>query len=622
MLKSLFLSSVALTALSLPAFAQDNAQTVPENIVVTATRIATPEDQVASSVTVVTAADIETRQYQSLPDVLRDVPGLDIVQTGGEGGQTSIFTRGTNSNHTKILVDGIDVADPSTPTNVFDFGKYNAADIGRVEVLRGPGSGLYGSDAIGGVINVITKDGEGPLTATAHLEGGSFDTFNQDATASGSSDQFHYRVTVSHDHAGDTPVTPSSLLLPGEKANGDYYDNVSGSAKFGYDVTDYFNLGLVGRASNVLEKITGDGFSLVTFTGLPSPTQSRIGVVQYDGRATAHLMLGLLDQTLGVAYSSSVTSDADPNNGNSRNTGSRVKLDWQGNVALTSDETLVLGAETARDAISQPLSAGITTNAGYAELQSALGDFNNSASIRYDDNSRFGDKFTYRLAPVYKIEATGTRLKASIGSGFKAPSLEDLFGPFGHNPNLKPETSTGYDVGLDQKLGADFSGGVTWYHNDISNLVESGPPPTFAPINIGKARTQGVEANLQWVPMETLKLRLDYTYTEAEDAVAHTALLRRPKNKFSGDILWQALPDLSADVTLLYSGSSADIGRESFLPLTLPSYVTANLSVNYAISDMFTLYGRADNLFDERYQNPSGFLQPGLAFYAGIKATL
>ncbi|HWY61566.1 MAG TPA: TonB-dependent receptor [Rhizomicrobium sp.] len=615
MLKFILLTTAAIAAVS-PAFAEDNS----ENVIVTATRIATPQSQIASSVSVVTAADIESRQQVSLPDVLRDVPGLNIVQTGGEGGQTSIFSRGTNSNHTKILVDGIDVADPSTPTNVFDFGKLNAADIARVEVLRGPGSGLYGSDAIGGVINVITKAGEGPLAATAHLEGGSFDTFNQDATAGGSDDGFHYRFTLAHQHAGDTPVTPSSLLLPGEKANGDFYDSVSGSTKLGYDVTDYFNLGFVGRASNILEKITGDGFNFKTFTGFPSPTQSRIAAVQYDARGTAHLVLGLLDQTIGLAYSSSATANADPNNGNSRNSGARVKLDWQGNIALANDETLVLGAETARDAIHLPLSAGITTNAGYAELQSALGDFDNSVSVRYDDNSRFGNKVTWRLAPVYKVG--GTRLKASIGSGFKAPSLEDLFGPFGHNPNLKPETSIGYDMGLDQQLGTDFSGGVTWFHNDIRNLIESGPPPSFAPVNVGKARTQGVEAYLAWAPMDTLKLRADYTYTEAADAVFHTPLLRRPKNKLSGDIAWQAWPGLSADLTVLYVGSTADIGRENFLPLKLPSYVTANISVNYALTDMFSLYGRADNLFDERYQNPSGFRQPGLAFYAGVKANL
>lgn len=615
-MKSLLCGCIAIAAICAPAFAQDN----PETIIITATRTPTPQDRIASSVTLVTAADIEAKQEISLPDVLRDVPGLDVVETGGEGGEVSIFTRGTNSNHTKILLDGIDMADPSTPTNVFDVGKLDTADIARVEVLRGPGSGLYGSDAIGGVINVITKDGEGPFTATGRLEGGSFDSFNQDAGVSGSSDQFHYRLTLSHQHEGDTPITPPSLLLPGEKANGDYYDAVTASTKLGYDLTDYLNLGLVARADSGLEKITGDGFNFATFTAFPSPTQTRIALVEYDGRITAHLVLGILDQTLGLAESASVTAIADPNNGNSRNAGTRTKLDWQGNITLLDGELLVLGAETARDAISEPISDGITTNAGFAELQTTLGDFNNSASIRYDDNSRFGGKFTFRLAPSFALG--GTRLKASIGSGFKAPSLEDLFGPFGHNPNLKPETSLGYDLGFDQQLLGGFSGGLTWFHNDISNLIESGPPPSFAPINIGKARTQGVEAYLSWAPADTLKLRADYTYTEAEDMALKTALLRRPKNKLSLDAFWQAWPSLSADFTLLYAGSSADIGREDFAPTTLPSYVTANLAINYALSDMFTLYGRADNLFDERYQNPAGFLQPRQAFYAGIKASI
>jgi vitamin B12 transporter len=618
MLKSILLATVALAAVSPSlAYADDT-----ENVIVTATRIATPQEQVASSVTVIDAARIESQQFKSLPDVLQDVPGLDIVRTGGQGGQTSVFTRGANSNHTKILVDGIDVSDPSTPNNSFDLGKLNAADIGRVEVLRGPGSGLYGSDAIGGVINVITKSGDGPLTLMGHVEGGSFDTFNQDVTASGSQDRFHYRVTVAHNHAGNTPVTPAAILLPGEKANGDYYDNISGSAKLGFDVTDYFDIGLVARTSDVLEKITGDGFSLVTFTGFPSPTQSRIAVLDNEGRVTAHLVLGSFDQTLGFAFTSAVTSDNDPNNGKSRNSGSRAKLDWQGNWSVTDGETVVLGAETARDAIHLPLSAGITINAGYAELQSALGALSNSASIRIDDNSRFGSKVTGRIAPSYRIEQTGTRLKASFGNGFKAPSLEDLFGPFGHNPNLKPETSVGYDVGFDQQLGSDVSGGATWYHNDIKNLIESGPPPTFAPINIGKARTQGVEAYLAWTPIDVLKLRADYTYTEARDTTLNSRLLRRPANKLSGDAAWQVLPQLSVDATVRYVSGALDVGRESFLPVKDQNYVTADLSASYAISDMFTLYGRADNLFNESIQNPNGFLQPGQGFYAGIKATL
>ena len=167
-----FLSGFAAAA---HADLEDRADT----IVVTATRIPTPEEQVASSITVVTADDISSRQLQTLPDVLKQVPGVSLIQTGGPGGQTSVFMRGTNSNHTKVLIDGIDVSDPSNSGGAFDFAHSLTQDVQKVEILRGPQSGLYGSDAIGGVINIITKSGSGPAQINAAAEGGSFDTFNQ-----------------------------------------------------------------------------------------------------------------------------------------------------------------------------------------------------------------------------------------------------------------------------------------------------------------------------------------------------------------------------------------------------------------------------------------------------------
>jgi len=208
----IFLYSTTAIVLALaPAARADD-----ETLIVTATRTPTAASQLGSSVDIVTAADIEARQLRSLPDILNTMPGLNVVRTGGEGGQTSIFTRGTNSNHTKVLLDGIDISDPSTPAGAVDLGRVLAADVAKVEVLRGPSSGLYGSDAIGGVVNIVTKAGEGPLSATASLEGGSFDTFNQTADISGSDSGFHYRATIQHLHAGATPVTPPHLLPPGQ----------------------------------------------------------------------------------------------------------------------------------------------------------------------------------------------------------------------------------------------------------------------------------------------------------------------------------------------------------------------------------------------------------------------
>ena len=181
----------SLLALCTPATrAQDATSPADEllpRVIVSATRVPTPENEVASSVTLITAADIDAQQARTLPDILQTVPGLNVVQTGGSGGATSVFIRGTNSNHVKILVDGIDVSDPSTPTDTFDLQHLLLADIDRIEVLRGPQSGLYGSDAIGGAIYIVTKTGSGPLNATASLEGGSFGTFNQAASVSGAS---------------------------------------------------------------------------------------------------------------------------------------------------------------------------------------------------------------------------------------------------------------------------------------------------------------------------------------------------------------------------------------------------------------------------------------------------
>jgi vitamin B12 transporter len=196
-------------------------------VIVSATRLPTPEDEVASSVTLITAADIEAEQARTLPDILQQVPGLNIVQTGGIGGQTSLFMRGTNSNHVKIYVDGIDVANPSTPTDTFDLAHLQLADVERIEVLRGPQSGLYGSDAIGGAISIVTKPGAGPAQLVGSLEGGSFGTFNQTASLSGSSTGFNYVVNADHLRSTDTPVTPLDLLAPGEQRNPDSYDNKS-----------------------------------------------------------------------------------------------------------------------------------------------------------------------------------------------------------------------------------------------------------------------------------------------------------------------------------------------------------------------------------------------------------
>jgi vitamin B12 transporter len=598
----------------------------PETVVVTATRLPTPELQVGSSITVVSADDIASRKIQTLPDLLKQVPGLNVVQTGGPGGQTSVFMRGTNSNHTKVLVDGIDVSDPSNSGGAFDFGQFLTQDIQKVEILRGPQSGLYGSDAIGGVINIITKSGSGPAQFNAGVEAGSFDTFNQTGGVSGSLEQFHYAANLEHFHSGKTPVTPLDLLAPGEQRIDDYYDNVTASTKLGFDVTENFDLGLVARYTDTHLRLTGENFN--NFPATPDSAQSANNTLQTYTRATAHVLSfgGTLEQTLGAAYSSIRSSDFSPEAPRSDAFGERVKFDWQGNIKLAANEKLVLGVEHQRDEITAPISASTKIDSGYAELQSGFGDrLFDTVAVRYDNNDRFGGKVTYRFAPAYLITETGTKLKASIGTGFKAPTLNQLFQSFPDfnffaNPNLKPETSLGWDVGFEQAVSVDtVRFGVTYFHNNIKNLIADSADFT-TDINVGRAVTQGVESFVSYEPLRTLAFRLDYTYTQATDDIAHEELLRRPKHKGSLNTAWQATSRLSLSATLLSVSSWVDGNRDfSIQRLNAAGYTTVDLAAGYDVTSHLNVYVRISNLLDRHYENPTGFLQPSIGAFAGIK---
>lgn len=599
-----------------------------QSVVVTATRIPTPEIEVASSVTIVTDEDIAVRQIRTLPDVLKEVPGLNVVQTGGPGGQTSVFMRGTNSNHTKVFIDGIDVADPSSSTSSFDFGQLLTQDIQRVEILRGPQSGLYGSDAVGGVINVITKSGSGPARFTASVEGGSFDTFNQTAGLSGSLDQFHYAANFQHLHSGSTPVTPSDYLQPGQARINDYYDNQTGSTKLGFDVTDTFDLGLVARYTDSHLRLTGDDFNF--FPSIPDTAQSDFHTKQYYLRTTAHLLSfgGAFDQTLGAAYSNIKSYDFSPDGpSETDNFGARVKFDWQGIVTLAATQKLVLGAEHQRDSITTPVSASTSIDSGYAELQSSFwGSLYDTLSVRYDDNDRFGSKVTYRIAPEYLLGDSGTKLKASLGTGFKAPTLTEMFQSFPAfdffaNPNLRPETDLGWDAGFEQALlGNKLRLGMTYFHINIKNLIAANPDGTMD-VNVGRAATDGVESFIAYQPLKSLTLRLDYTFTQATDEIAHLTLLRRPKNKESLLTAWQASNRLQLSATVLSVSSWVDGNRDFSIPrLNASPYTTVDVAGNYSLTQNWALTARITNLLNRHYQNPDAFDQPTIGAFAGINA--
>jgi vitamin B12 transporter len=601
-----------------------------EPVVITATRTPTALDQIASSITLITAADIADHQWRTLPDALNDAPGLNVVQAGGPGGQTSVFIRGANSNHTKVLIDGIDVNDPST--GLFDFGQTLTADLARVEILRGPESSLYGSDALGGVINIITREGEGPARLTATLEGGSFRTLNETGGVSGSQGPFSYAADIAHVYVGESQVTPVGLLAPGEARIANVYDNVTASTKLGYALSGDANLHLVVRYVEGDLRFTSDNFNV--YPSIPDSAQSEQSSRDLFARGEARFALagGALQNILGLGYTdySATTISPDAGVGASLAAGNRLKVDYQGTLALGRRDTLVFGAEYDEDRLlASPIDASDGYRAGYLEWQSRpAAGLSLAASVRYDDDDRAGGKATWRLAPTYVIAATGTQVKATYGTGFKVPTLTQLFVSypafdFYANPNLTPETSEGYDAGFEQPLAQGrLRFGATWFHSVIRNLIDDNADFTSY-ANVGRATTYGVESFVSAVLSPRLSARADYTYTVARDDIANAPLLRRPKTKSSLTGSWRPTGRLTLSGSLLYVGAWADVTRDVLVYQTMASpYATVDLAGAYDLGHGITLFARIDNLLDRRFQNPVGFDHPGIGAFGGVKVGL
>lgn len=603
------------------------------DVAVSPTGVTESVDKIASSVTVITSKEIEAQQRRTLPDVLRSVPGLNIVQTGGPGGQTSVFMRGTNSNHVKVLIDGIDVSDPSNPNRSYDFAHMLANDIDRVEVLRGPQSGLYGADALGGVIVIYTKKGEGPPKATGMVEGGSFGTFNQAASVRGSTGNFNYSFNVSHFSANDIPVTPPNPAPPGGRRFGNQYENWSYSTKLGVDVTNDFALNFVARYVDTSLDFTNDSFDFATFTSLPRDYQSRTETGQFwtRGEAVWQAFDDRVTSYFGINYAD-LQNDQFAGPGPAQtafNDGERVKFDWRTVAEISKAYTVIVGAEHQEERLvtSSPLTAEEWNRGAFAELQSE--PFNNFflvSNVRYDDNENFGGHTTWRVAPAYVFDATDTKIKGSLGTAFKAPTLSQRFQDFPPsffgNPNLRPEESFGYDVGFEQAV---FDGraqfGAVYFDNDITDLIVSNS--TFTSVeNVGKAKTNGVEAFASADLADNIRVRVDYTYTEATNEITNTRLLRRPRNKAAVSAGWTPFEPLLLTGSIIFIDETLDVDRSTFVQgITLPSFTIVNVAADYKLNETMNLFGRIDNLFDEDYENPDGFLGTGFAAYAGIRFT-
>jgi vitamin B12 transporter len=545
-----------------------------------------------------------------------------------------VFLRGTESDHTKVYIDGIDVSDPSSGGRTFDFGQLLTSDIDRIEVLRGPQSGLYGADALGGVIVIYTKTGEGPPQATGMIEGGSFGTFNQSASLSGSTNKFDYAFNVAHYRADSIPVTPPEILLPGTRAFDNSYDNLTLSTKLGYAVTSNLKLNGVLRYTQSDLDLTTDSFDLATETSRPNNYQSDQSNEQLftRGEAVWTGWGGAVQSFVGVNYSFTGLDLVDPGNplNSSLSDGDRIKSDWRTIFNVAPGWALTTGADYQNETLATNGVNAEEWNGGvYSQLTGELiRNLYLAGNLRYDENENFGSVTTWRFAPAFVIETSGTTLKGSVGKAFKAPSLFDRFVDFPAfgffaNPDLKPEENIGYDLGFEQDLNqARIRFGATYFNNDLTNLIEFvSDPETFTStvLNVGKARTSGVEAFVAANISNDIRLRADYTFTDAINEVTGEALPRRARNKVTVTAEWTPIEPLLLTAIVNYVGESPDFDRVTFEDVTLPYYTVVNIAADYKIDDHVSLIGRIDNLFDADYEVPDGFEAPGFGAYAGVR---
>lgn len=630
-------------AVSGSAMAEEKTAQLGE-MVVTATRDEVPMEQVGSSITVITAKQIEQQQKQTVADALRTVPGLDVVRSGGVGQNSSIFMRGADSRHTLILIDGVELNDPSTTGGEYNFGFLTTDNIERIEVLRGPQSTLYGSQAMGGVINIITKRGAGQLNGFVSAEGGSLYTAKESAGVSGSTDLFNYALTLSRlDSSG---VSAAASRAGNSEADG--YQNTTVAARLGITPTRNSDIDLSLRYTRSRNGADNGGGA-----GADDPNRvMRNEELQFRTQGTLLLFADLWEQKLGVSLNDLTRSDDNDRDAahpldfqRSEYQGQTVKFDWQHTLRLHKTNTLIVGAETKEEkAKSTYYSEGIwgpytsnwdekfaRTTGVYLQDQLNLWDsWFSTAGVRVDHHSQFGTEATYRFTTAYLIKQTDTKLKGSYGTGFKAPSLYQLYDPANGNVNLKPEKSTGWDVGVEQTLlNRQIQLGATYFRNDFEQLIdwELVDPIWFTGMykNVAKASSEGVELTASYQPFDSLVVRTGYTYTLARNKQTGAELLRRPKHKLSGDINYRFMGKGNLNLGLVYVGTRDDL---TFNPITyaqqtvtLKDYLVVNLAASYDVAKYLQLFGRIDNLLDRQYEEVLGYGTPGIGAYAGVKVS-
>ncbi|NGM48718.1 TonB-dependent receptor [Caulobacter sp. 602-2] len=632
-LVSLLALAAAVPALALPAYAMADDAAAVDQVVVTAGREPEKLSEVSTSMTVIDAETLKKSQAVVVSDLLSRTAGVTVTRNGGVGGSTQLRIRGAETDQTVVLIDGVKLNDPSSTGGGYNFATLLAGNINRIEVLRGSQSTLWGSQAIGGVVNMITAVPTGPLGATVSAEAGSRDTAYGNAAVSTGGDWGGFRLAGAY-------YTTDGVSAFGKSYGGkekDGYRNAAISSRLDLNVTDWAAVDL--RASYAATKNEFDGFPAPLFAFADSPEYGKTKeLVSYAGvRLSA--FDGALKNRLGYGYTQTDRDNFDPSSSVPKTfdaRGTNNRFEYQGTWTINEALRATFGAETERswfrtaspstfDPAPKPDRHAASTDSLYLQLQAKpLAGLVLTGGVRQEDHSAFGDATVYQAGATYSPNDGVTVFRANYGEGFKAPSLYQLYSIYGDD-GLKPEESESVDLGVEHSvLNGRVRAGVTWFHRDITNQIDfvsnNNPPNYGGYANFAKTETSGVELEATIEVTSALQVTANYTNMDAINRSATNngkRLPRRPSEtaNLNADYDWSN--GLTTGVSVQYVGESYDNATNA---RRLKSYALFDLRAAYPVNEQFEVFGRVENLFDKEYQTIYRYGSVGRGFFAGVRA--
>lgn len=592
------------------------------DVVVTATKTSVLETETGASVTVISKDDIEQSGERRLSGVLEKTPGVTVMRSGQYGGQTSISIRGSHQKDVLVMIDGVRVNDVSQINRDFDFGGISTANIERIEIIRSGGGVLYGSEASGGVINIITKKGETEPVSEIKAGAGSNNTFRGDISSYGRSDIFSYSAFISREYSDGLSKADSP---DGGKVTDDSFSELSLGTNIAID------LGEDKRASMNLRYTSADyGMDDGAMNDNPHRNYSRSLLT--GNLSFYHEVNDIWDYSLLYSRNESLRSDKndepDPSEA-SWFEGKTEKGEFQNNFNIQDVNVFTAGASVERDTVSTinvsswgndaSNDKDVYSIAGYAQNHLKLDDsYFFITGIRVDKHELYGTDVNYSQSVSTLFSRTGTRLTGNIATGFKAPSLYQLYDPGFGNKDLSPEESLTWDVGIEQNLLNELIFiGITYFRGSYSNLIEF-PVSNYANVD-EKVKTEGVELETVINKKGDLILSVNYTYTKSYKEDTKEDLLRRPRHQFNAVLNWFLMEKINLNLSYLYRGERDDID-ESWSRITMDSYYRFDFSGSYIVNDIFSIFARVENLTNNDYTEMYGYKTDGINFFAGIKA--